>query len=200
MSKLTRKEKERLEARTEILNIAARLFAKNGFHETTMDDIAIASEWSKGALYLRFQTKEELFFSIIEDIVNDYLETLNTSLTGHYNLEGLIKIIIEKQFTFFQDHIQFFQLFLSEQGKALQASGNRHREIMMAKQKEHFDLLVVAFDKVLSPDNSVSSNTIAIALTGAINNHLLNWLLNHKTVDLQQVQQEIVTLMLHGVQ
>ncbi len=200
MSKLTRKEKERLEARTEILNIAARLFAKNGFHKTTMDDIAIASEWSKGALYLRFQTKEELFFSIIEDIVNDYLETLNTSLTGRYNLEGLIKIIIEKQFTFFQDHIQFFQLLLSEQGKALQASGNRHREIMMAKQKEHFDLLVVAFDKVLSPDNSVSSNTIAIALTGAINNHLLNWLLNHKTVDLQQVQQEIVTLMLHGVQ
>ncbi len=200
MSKLTRKEKERLEARREILTIAARLFAKDGFHKTTMDDIAIASEWSKGALYLRFQTKEELFFSIIEDIVNDYLETLNTSLTGHYNLEGLIKIIIEKQFTFFQDHIQFFQLFLSEQGKALQASGNRHREIMMAKQKEHFDLLVVAFDKVLSPDNSVSSNTIAIALTGAINNHLLNWLLNHKTVDLQQVQQEIVTLMLHGVQ
>jgi AcrR family transcriptional regulator len=49
------------EAKKRILMKAARLFAEQGYHATTMDGIAKAVGVSKGALYLYFDSKETLF-------------------------------------------------------------------------------------------------------------------------------------------
>lgn len=60
-----RKEREKKQRRDEILKISEELFLKYGIDSTTMDEIAEASEFSKGALYLYFRSKEEILFSII---------------------------------------------------------------------------------------------------------------------------------------
>lgn len=57
-----------------ILDAAADLFAHYGFDKTTMDDIARAARVSKGALYLHFRGKEDLFDALIlreNDILQD---------------------------------------------------------------------------------------------------------------------------------
>ncbi|MFN8378429.1 MAG: helix-turn-helix domain-containing protein [Anaerolineae bacterium] len=48
-----------------ILDAAADLFAHYGFDKTTMDDIAQAAHVSKGAIYLHFRGKEDLFDALI---------------------------------------------------------------------------------------------------------------------------------------
>lgn len=56
-----------------ILNAASDLFARYGFDKTTMDDIAQAAHVSKGAIYLHFRSKEDLFDALILR-ENDQLE------------------------------------------------------------------------------------------------------------------------------
>jgi AcrR family transcriptional regulator len=50
--------------RAQILDAALRCFAARGLHAATMDDIARAAGLSKGALYFRFRSKEEIVFAL----------------------------------------------------------------------------------------------------------------------------------------
>jgi len=49
------------EAKSRILDVANKVFAEKGYHEATMDDIAKRLGVSKGAIYLYFSSKEDLF-------------------------------------------------------------------------------------------------------------------------------------------
>lgn len=62
---LSRKERERLFKKQEILDAAIKLFAKKGFKATTLDEIAEESEFGKGTIYNYFSNKEEIYKEII---------------------------------------------------------------------------------------------------------------------------------------
>ena len=50
-------------SRDAILDAALRCFAKRGYHETSVDDIAERARLSKGAIYWHFAGKRELFLA-----------------------------------------------------------------------------------------------------------------------------------------
>lgn len=49
-----------------LVDVARQLFAKNGIEETTMNDIAVASEKGRRTLYTYFKNKEEVYFAVVE--------------------------------------------------------------------------------------------------------------------------------------
>ncbi len=69
-----RRERERNERREAILAGATRVFAEKGVSLATMEDIARESELSKGALYLYFKSKDELFLAIGQDALRELSE------------------------------------------------------------------------------------------------------------------------------
>lgn len=69
----------RNEKRQLIMEVALRLFAKEGFHSTSVAKIAKEAGISKGLLYNYFKSKEELFMQIIEKHTNDIHSLLNPS-------------------------------------------------------------------------------------------------------------------------
>src|SRR5713226_916383 len=54
----------KVEAKTRILEAANQVFGEKGYRQATMDDVAKKLGVSKGALYLYFASKEELFEAI----------------------------------------------------------------------------------------------------------------------------------------
>ncbi len=52
--------------KNKILTIASELFAKHGFHKTSMEDIARASQKAKGSIYYYFKDKESLFYEVVD--------------------------------------------------------------------------------------------------------------------------------------
>jgi AcrR family transcriptional regulator len=52
--------------RVQIIEAATTAFAKTGYSKTRMDDIAKESGLSKGALYLYFQSKDDIFRGILD--------------------------------------------------------------------------------------------------------------------------------------
>ena len=49
-----------------LVDVARKLFATKGFENTTMNDIAIASQKGRRTLYTYFKNKEEVYFAVIE--------------------------------------------------------------------------------------------------------------------------------------
>ena len=68
-------EQYRADRRAEIVVAAARLFAADGFHNTSMADVISASGLSAGAVYRYFRSKEDLIGSVAERALSAADET-----------------------------------------------------------------------------------------------------------------------------
>src|SRR2546423_6637715 len=58
------------EARDELLTAALRVFARRGYREAGVDEIAAEAGYSKGALYWHFSSKEELLMALLEERID----------------------------------------------------------------------------------------------------------------------------------
>src|SRR5919108_1622468 len=58
------------DAREELLEAAAAVFAEKGFQAASVDEIAERARFSKGALYWHFDSKDDLFFALLEERVD----------------------------------------------------------------------------------------------------------------------------------
>jgi len=67
---LSRKERDRLRHKEEILAVALRLFSERGFHNVSVQEIAEESEFSVGTLYNFFESKELLFGALMKSVSN----------------------------------------------------------------------------------------------------------------------------------
>ena len=52
--------------RQKLVDVARQLFAKNGFENTTMNDIALLSGKGRRTLYTYFKSKEDVYYAVIE--------------------------------------------------------------------------------------------------------------------------------------
>jgi AcrR family transcriptional regulator len=88
-----RKEREREQRRLDIVNAAERVFAKKGFGDVTMDDVAEEAELSKGTLYLYFKTNEELHFAVaargLEVLGDMFARALEIGETGLHKVRAV---------------------------------------------------------------------------------------------------------------
>ena len=59
-------EEHMAERRNQILDAAVTTFSRNGFHQTTIEDIRVESGMSRGAIYHYFKSKEDIIDAIRE--------------------------------------------------------------------------------------------------------------------------------------
>jgi AcrR family transcriptional regulator len=78
---LTRREKQQ-RTRKALLEAAADLFCKRGLEGASVDEIAQAAGYTKGAFYANFKSKEELFLVMLDEQFAQELERLDQALAG----------------------------------------------------------------------------------------------------------------------
>jgi AcrR family transcriptional regulator len=61
---------ERRDAKQELLRAAADVFAERGFRDASIDEVAKRAGYSKGAVYWHFESKDDLFFTLVEEHVD----------------------------------------------------------------------------------------------------------------------------------
>jgi TetR/AcrR family transcriptional regulator, transcriptional repressor of aconitase len=73
--RLTREE-QRARTRADLLDAAAVTFARNGYHATSVDMVAEAAGYTKGAVYSNFDSKEELFLTLLDAHLDQAVDTV----------------------------------------------------------------------------------------------------------------------------
>jgi AcrR family transcriptional regulator len=59
-------ERRRRQTREHLLEAAARVLAERGYHGASLDEVAAAAGFTKGAVYSNFKNKEDLFIALLE--------------------------------------------------------------------------------------------------------------------------------------
>ncbi len=87
MPRLTRSERAAL-TRRGLLDVAERRFFTDGYHGTSLDEIAEDAGYTKGAVYSAYQSKAGLFLALLDEIIDRRLEELRQMLEPHPTGEG----------------------------------------------------------------------------------------------------------------
>lgn len=126
-----RKEREREQRRNDIINAAEELFFARGINNTTMDDVAEASELSKGTLYLYFKSKEDLHYALClrgMDIMATVLQkAFNEELTGEENAFAIAKAYLD----FVDNYPDYFNAIMSFESSGLENVDPSHRDYIL---------------------------------------------------------------------
>ena len=81
-ARLTRPERAAL-TRRELLDAAQLRFFRDGYHATSLDDIADEAGYTKGAVYGTFKSKAGLFLALFDEVVERRVEEIRRLLAPH---------------------------------------------------------------------------------------------------------------------
>jgi AcrR family transcriptional regulator len=72
-------ERRRALTREHLLAAAADVFARRGYHSATLDEVAEAAGFSKGAVYSNFASKEDLFLALSRQREQEMIEAFGAA-------------------------------------------------------------------------------------------------------------------------
>jgi AcrR family transcriptional regulator len=75
-------DRRRQQTRDYLLQAAATVFAERGFHGASLDEVAAAAGFTKGAVYSNFKNKDDLFLALIEAAYSREMAALHETIAG----------------------------------------------------------------------------------------------------------------------
>src|SRR5262245_40453766 len=72
MARMTRAESQ-AQTRAQLVKTATQLFFTDGYHPTSLEKVAEAAGYSKGAVYSNFRNKDELCTAVLDEIRSERL-------------------------------------------------------------------------------------------------------------------------------
>lgn len=100
------------DGKEKILTAALKLFAQNGFHATSVSQIAAAAKVSKGLAYNYFDSKEALLLTIIEQASETMLATASEMVAGG-GYQIMLRDFLDRYGTSLKANKQFLTFQLS---------------------------------------------------------------------------------------
>jgi|GEM_PF-833904 len=114
LDKLPRRERERLMRRVEIIEAGRHVFARKGYHDSTLDDVAEAAELGKATLYSYFDSKELLFTAVIEDSFATMLALGTMALAAPGTFDEKVGMFVAAEMDYFFRNPSSIRLMMSE--------------------------------------------------------------------------------------
>lgn len=166
MSNLSRKDREKLQRQTEILDAAEKIFARDGFEHASMNEIAKESEFTKRTLYQYFEDKSDLYLSVALRLYNsmsDNMKSLNPR--GNNGFEKLRECFVD-YYNFYKENEDKFRI-IYDIGNVRKVSENpKIQEFLKIDQYMfmHLNNLVAEGQK----DGSISYKSDALTITSSL--------------------------------
>lgn len=150
----------------QILENAKSLFLGQGFKSTTMQAIADAAGVSKGALYLQFSSKKDIFFEIVlqtDDLVLKEVQSIrqNKKVSPRNRLVEIIRVYFE----FIHENRLLSELYMHEVGLELTEEMLSQAEVSRLRWQQSIDESVGDF---VGPEYATWKADLGFTLTGVV--------------------------------
>lgn len=192
------REQTRSEVRRErILEAALDVFARRGYNQAAMDEIAVESETSKGGLYFHFPNKQALFIALLDRMAALLMTRAESAIAAQPDPVARVDAALQVVLETFASHRSLARLFLVD---AL-GGGREFNEKLMEVHRAFGDLIARHLDEgiregVIPP---IDSRVAGMALFGAINEVVTQWLLDPDSSPLEDAYPTLRTLLRRSI-
>jgi TetR/AcrR family transcriptional regulator, fatty acid metabolism regulator protein len=184
--------------RQRIVEAALEVFAKKGYHEATMDEIASVSQVSKGGLYFHFPSKQELFLALADAAADMLIGKVEQAMqTNGARRRQKMRLAIETAFQLLERHRPMARLVFLKMGSL----GPPFDAKLMEIHKKIARLIQVQLDQAQAETSIAPADTELVALmwVGAIHEILIWWLHQAKPKPLMSAFPELYHVLLRSV-
>lgn len=204
MLKISRKERDKLLRKSDILNAAEYVFATKGYHDTAMADIAKSAQYAVGTLYLYFKDKEELYLTLIEDKLNGLILKVKEAVFKKSGAYEKLGTLIETQLAYFEENENFFHIYFSERGNYGWAIKDRMPKKAIDILFKYFDFVAEIIKDAQKENfvrNDFESRRLAFILGGMLNSVIIPWLKTEspKKERLRDLSGFVLEIFLNGM-
>ena len=179
----------------QFLSRAAQVIARQGYHSTTMRDLAAATGMSLAGMYYYVRGKEELLFRIQERCFSDVLAGATRALreAGHGDPQERLHAFIRHHVSYFAAHMPEMKVLAHE---ANSLSGERHRKVHAIKRR-YVDVLEGLLKEAAPDEAAVDRSAAAYVLFGMMN-WIYNWYDPAGEIDPERLAGLIARIFLDG--
>ena len=87
---------KKAQKRKNILDAAAKVFSKDGYHQAKVEDIARMAGIGKGTIYLYFENKRHLYYCMLKEVYDVFLShcVSRLNINGISNMYWDISILL----------------------------------------------------------------------------------------------------------
>jgi AcrR family transcriptional regulator len=184
----------RLARRRQLLDAAMEVFVARGYHAAAMDEIAERAGVSKPVLYQHFPGKQELYLALLDESVDQLIETVRTALRSTTDNRQRVNATFAAYFGYVGDTNGTFKLVFESDFTSEPAV----RERLEAADHKCADMIsqVIKEDAGLADDEA---HLLSIGLLGMAQVSARYWLNTLGSIPQEAAEQLVARLAWRGI-
>ena len=200
MEKISRHEREKRARRQAILSVSEKLFAQKSFFRTTMAEIGKASEFGMATLYKFFPSKEEIYFTLINEKAEQLLSLIEKGISRLDSSLDKVKAFVSMVSDFFEENRGFLTIFISGRSDFQWMV----KEDLGLRINQLYDRYLMMLQHIIEEGirrkeiKPIDPEVIAHGLAGMINSIIFQWILNPGKRSLKSKIQNLLTMIFEG--
>ena len=182
----------------QIIDAAIRVFARSGFYNSRVSDIAREAGIASGTIYLYFKTKDEILVTLFREKMAAFVAALRTEIARELDPEAKIRRLIRRHFEVLEaspDMAEVVQVEL-RQGQKFFRGASAH-EI-----SAYFELIGSVLQDGVASGAFRRDLPVKVAtkmLFGAMDQMTTSWVLGKRGYRLADAAEPVANIFLKGV-
>lgn len=196
---LGKREQRKEEKRNKILSAAKEVFLEKGYHNASISDIIGKTDLARGTFYLYFQSKKEIFDSLIGELFLSITKNINRleieALAEEGELERQLKSTLKSLFKVLGEHQDLVKIVLTT---SIGLDNEFDRKVE-SYHKLMIEVIRLMISRGIEAHNWVrlDSTLFAHIIYGGLKEVIFQWLVNNQYKgDLNKETEQIIKVFL----
>jgi TetR/AcrR family fatty acid metabolism transcriptional regulator len=182
----------------QIIDAAVRVFARNGYYNSRVSDIAREAGIASGTIYLYFRTKDEILVTLFREKMAAFVAHVRAEIAREPDAVSKIRRLVARHFAVLEDDPDVAEVVQVElrQGHKFFRGASAH------EVSAYFDLITSVLEEGVASGQLRRDLPVKVAtkvLFGAMDQVATSWVLGKRAYRLVDAADAVATIFLRGV-
>jgi TetR/AcrR family fatty acid metabolism transcriptional regulator len=182
----------------QILEAAIRVFARNGYYNSRVSDIAREAGIASGTIYLYFRTKDEILVTLFREKMAEWVAEARARIAGEPDAVAKIRRLVQLHFTVLENDPDLAEVVQVE----LRQGAKFFRGASAEEVSAYFELIRSVLEEGVATGqlrHDLPVKTATKMLFGAMDQVATSWVLGKRAYRLAEAAGPVATIFLRGV-
>ena len=182
----------------QIIEAAVRVFARKGYYNSRVSDIAREAGIAAGTIYLYFKTKDDILVTLFRDKMADFVDTVRKAIAVEPDAASKVRRLVSLHFRILEDNPDLAEVVQVE----LRQGQKFFRGASSQEIGAYFALIGSVLEEGVAEGRFRSGLPVKVAtkmLFGAMDQVATSWVLGKRAYRLSDAAEAVATIFLKGV-
>src|SRR5262245_22796473 len=180
-----------------IVEAAVRVFARNGYYNSRVSDIAREAGIASGTIYLYFKTKDEILVTLFREKMADWVAHVRREVAGEPDAVAKIRRLVVLHFEVLEGNPDLAEVVQVElrQGQKFFRGASAH------EVSAYFELIASVLEQGVATGqirHDLPVNVATKVLFGAMDQMATSWVLGKRGYRLTEAADSVASIFLQG--